>query len=224
VPGHADRVAEAGQAQPGRQVALIVIGYIQPVGRHFGRCEAYPFAVGGAVDVAVKPGMVPQDGKPAADNQHHQQEVYIMSQPQPGREAGLDLGVMQLRQRVDGDVRQAPHQKLYPSGGDNAEREEASRSKQREAHPDCLTPVFGVADSIPFRAVGFGTCRLLRYSRCAHEWIFFYSQQVRSGVGVRGLAIWPESTLAVPPACGQPTDLPAQAVWPGCSGRLPCLP
>ena len=159
VPRHADRVAEARQSQPGRQVALIIIRRIQTVRRNLGRREANPLRARSAVDIAVEPGMVPENGKSTADNQQHQQKVSEVGQAQPGGKTGLNLRVMQLCKSVDMNRGQAEKQVLPPSKGEGNQHEQAERDTERWTNPQDLTPILGIFYGIPFRTPVFWTLR-----------------------------------------------------------------
>ena len=56
VPRHADGVPEAGQANPGREVAVIVVGRPKAVCRHVDWRQPQPVGARRAVDVPVQPG------------------------------------------------------------------------------------------------------------------------------------------------------------------------
>ena len=153
VPRHADSVTVARQSQPGGQITLVVIRRVEAVQRNFNRRKTDPFCAGSAVDVGVEPRVFPQDGKTAADDKRQQQEVGIMRQAQPCREAGTDCGGLQLRQCEDTDVRQTEQQILTPGYGDGSETQHDDQGKQRGADPDRLAAVQRVARRIPFRTV-----------------------------------------------------------------------
>ena len=87
VPGHADRVPVAGQADPGGEVAGVVLCRPDAVLGHLDRREPEPLRAGGAVDVPVQPGVVHEDLQAAADEQDQEQEVDVVGDAQPGREA-----------------------------------------------------------------------------------------------------------------------------------------
>jgi hypothetical protein len=87
VPGHADRVPVAGQADPGREMAGVVLGGPDAVPRQLNEREPQPLGAGGAVNVPIKPRMVHEDLQAAADEQDHAQEGDIVGDAQPNRKA-----------------------------------------------------------------------------------------------------------------------------------------
>ena len=87
VPGHADRVPVAGQADPGGQVAGVVLCRPDAVLRHLDRREPEPLRAGRAMDVPVQPRMVHEDLQAATDEQDQEEEVDVVGDAQPGRKA-----------------------------------------------------------------------------------------------------------------------------------------
>ncbi len=87
MPGHADRVPVAGQADPRGEVPRIVLGSPDAVLRHLDWCEPEPLGAWGAVDVPVQPGVVREDLQAATDEEDQKQEVDVMRDAQPSREA-----------------------------------------------------------------------------------------------------------------------------------------
>ena len=87
VSGDADGVPVAGQADPGGEIAGVVLGRPDAVRGNLDRRQAEPLRVGGAVDVPVEPGMLHEDLQAAADEQDQEEEVHIMGDAEPGRKA-----------------------------------------------------------------------------------------------------------------------------------------
>ena len=133
VPGHADRVPVAGQADPGGEVAGVVLGRPDAVLRHLDRREPEPLGAGGAVDVPVQPGVVHEDLQAAADEQDQEQEVDVVGDAQPGREA------VRLRRRFGGQHgarrqrREADRAPLDVSRGNQ-------QQQRRDEQQECLEP------------------------------------------------------------------------------------
>ena len=87
VPGHADGVPVAGQADPRRNVTGVVFCRPDTVFGHLDRREPEPLGAGRAMDVPVQPGMVREDLQAAADEQDQEQKVDVMGDAQPSRKA-----------------------------------------------------------------------------------------------------------------------------------------
>ena len=85
--GHADGVPVAGQTDPGREVAGVVLGGPHPVLGNFNRREPQPLRPRGAMDVPVQPGVVHENLQAAADQQDDEQEVDVVGDTQPDRKA-----------------------------------------------------------------------------------------------------------------------------------------
>ena len=128
VPGHADGVPVAGQADPGREVAVVVVGRPDAVLRHVDRRQPQPLGAGRAVDVPVQPRVVHEDLQAAADEQDQEQEVDVMGDPEPRREA-VGRGGVGSRLGTDGHLRQAEYGPLHVGRGDGEQdRREEHRS------------------------------------------------------------------------------------------------
>ena len=102
MPGDADRVPVAGQADPRGKVAGVVLGGPDAVRWHLNRRQAEPLRVRCAVDIPVEARVLNQDLQAAADQQEQEKEVHIVGDAEPGREAvrgvGLSVGLEVHRQ------------------------------------------------------------------------------------------------------------------------------
>ncbi len=71
VPGHSDRVAVAGQADPRRKMPGVFLGRPDAIRRHLDRRQPQPLAAGRAMDVPIQPRVVHEDLESAAHEQGH---------------------------------------------------------------------------------------------------------------------------------------------------------
>ena len=114
--GHADGVPVAGQADPGGDVAGVVLGRPEAILRHLDRREAEPLRAGRAVDVPVQPGVIRQDRQAAADQQDHEQEVDEVEYADPHRKPVRGRQVVGVHRGDGRNDRQAPDIGLEPCG------------------------------------------------------------------------------------------------------------
>ena len=96
MPCHANGMPVAGQPDPGRQVARVVLGRPYPVRGNFDRRQPEPFRTRRAVDIPVKPRMIRQNLKTAADQQDYEEKIHLVGHAQPGRKT---VGLCRCAQR-----------------------------------------------------------------------------------------------------------------------------
>ena len=87
MPGHADGVPVAGQADPGGEVAGVVFRCPDAIPRHLDRREPEPLRARRAMDIPVQPRVVHEDLQAAADKQDQEHEVDVVRDAQPARKA-----------------------------------------------------------------------------------------------------------------------------------------
>jgi hypothetical protein len=131
VPCHADGVAATGQTDPRGEMAGVVLGRPGPVRGHHHRRQPQPLRAGGAMDVPVEPGMVHEDLQAAADEQNQEQEVDVVGDAEPGREAVRLCGRFVGQRRVVRDRRKPQHAPLDIS---RRQQQQRRRDEQQE-HP-----------------------------------------------------------------------------------------
>ena len=156
--GHADGVPVAGQADPGGEVAGIVLGRPDAVLRHLDRREPEPLRAGRAVDVPVQPGVVHEDLQAAADEQDQEQEVDVVGDAEPGRKA------VRLRRRL-GDHGGAGRQRRQADDGPLDVSGDKQKHEGRNEQEQCLASNAHDRESFRPRCRAFTIARFVRPGR-----------------------------------------------------------
>ncbi len=142
VPGarHADGVSVTGRSDERREVALIVVRRPQSVTRHLQGREMDPLAPRRAVVVEIEAGMIGENGEPAPNQQHDEQEIEEVAVANPHREA-------RQRHAAGGgcrrDGRLPEHGDLEPRGRQNRHDDRTDADQDRGPNPDADATIRG---------------------------------------------------------------------------------
>ena len=148
---HADGVPVARRANERREIAGIVLGRPEPVGRNLDRRQADPLAARRAVVVEVEPWMIGQDGKTAADEHGYEEEIEEVAVADPERKAMRASKVVGVHHGDGWNVRQAAYGYLNPRRGHQRRNDGGDSDQNRRTNPEAVAAIRGIMNGGVFR-------------------------------------------------------------------------